>query len=109
MENQKKEQTMTKNLFIENTTEVAYSHYGKGVEQRIIIPSKLQLNHGMILPSHVIEQDDFIQNEGLRPTNLLGFNYARAEYQQPSVTLYCNDDVISYGYQPRQFRVFELD
>lgn len=89
MENQKKEQTMTKNLFIENTNEVAYSHYGKGVEQRIIIPSKLQLNHGMILPSHVIEQDDFIQNEGLRPTNLLGFNYARAEYNKGIISDSC--------------------
>lgn len=73
----------------EDRNEVAYSHYGKGKECKIIIPTRLQLNQGMILPSHIIEQDEFNPNNGLKPQNLIGFNYARSEYNKGIISDSC--------------------
>lgn len=65
------------------------ARYGIGEERRIIVPTRLQLNQGMYLPSCLKEQDEFLPNQGLVPKDLLGFNFARCEYNKGIVSNRC--------------------
>lgn len=65
------------------------AQFGNSVQQQIVVPAKLQLNKGMILPDRIIDQEDFPPNNGLKPESLLGFNYARAEYNKGIVSNKC--------------------
>ena len=57
------------------------AHYGNGEKHQIIVPPQLQLNQGMFLPDHIVEQEEFRPNYGLKPKDLIAFNYAKAEWQ----------------------------
>ena len=65
------------------------TRYGNGEEQEIIIPSKLQINQGMFLPDHIIEQEAFRPNYELKPKDLIAFNYAKAEYNKGIISDKC--------------------
>lgn len=69
--------------------QIIKAHYLKGEEHEITLPSRLQLNKGMILPDRIKEQEEFISNKGLRPKSLIGFNYARAEYNKGIISDKC--------------------
>ena len=58
---------MKKELFIpfKEETQLITAHYGNGENHQIIVPPQLQLNQGMFLPDHIIEQEEFHPNYGL--------------------------------------------
>lgn len=76
-------------LPFEDFVQTVKAHYGFGEEHPIVVPTKLQLNQGMFLPSTLKEQDDFLPNHGLIPQSLIGFNYARCEYNKGSISNSC--------------------
>ena len=65
------------------------AHYGNGEKHQIIVPPQLQLNQGMFLPYHIIEQEEFHPNYGLMPKELIAFNYAKAEYNKGIISDKC--------------------
>lgn len=65
------------------------THYGNGEKHQIIVPHQLQLNQGMFLPDHIIEQEEFQPNYGLKPRDLIAFNYAKAEYNKGIISDKC--------------------
>ena len=69
--------------------EITTSHYRSGEEHQNIVPTKLQLNQGMFLPDSLKEQDEFISNQGLIPKDLIGFNFARCEYNHGIISNSC--------------------
>ena len=48
-----------KNLYLpfEDEQQLITAHYGNGEKHQIIVPPQLQLNQGMFLPDHIIEQE----------------------------------------------------
>jgi hypothetical protein len=65
------------------------AHYGNGEKHQIIVPPQLQLNQGMFLPDHIVEQEEFRPNYGLKPKDLIAFNYAKAEYNKGIISDKC--------------------
>ena len=69
--------------------QVINAQYGNGERHQIIVPPQLQLNQGMFLPDHIIEQEEFRPNYGLKPQDLIAFNYAKAEYNKGIISDKC--------------------
>lgn len=65
------------------------AHYDCGEEHQITVPPQLQLNQGMIMPDHIIEQEEFRPNYGIKPQDLIAFNYAKAEYNKGIISDKC--------------------
>lgn len=69
--------------------QIIAARYRNGEEHQIIVPPQLQLNQGMYLPDHIIEQEEFRPNYGLKPKDLIAFNFAKANYNKGIVSDNC--------------------
>ncbi len=73
----------------EEEQQIIAARYGNGEAHQIIVPPELQLNQGMFLPDRIIEQEEFRPNYGLKPNDLIAFNYAKAEFNKGIISNKC--------------------